>query len=87
MDDDDFKINKIELPNGKDILDSVYTDTLSKEGVYTYKVHDNRGMVTEKSIEVKIDKTSPTIDFEQSQTEWTNTDINIKVKLLMLKVV
>lgn len=80
LDDDDFKINKIELPNGKDKLDSVYTDTLSKEGVYTYKVHDNRGMVTEKSIEVKIDKTSPTIEFEQSQTEWTNTDINIKVK-------
>lgn len=81
LDDDDFKINKIELPSGKEVYDAKYTDTLSKEGVYTYKVHDNRGMVTEKSIEVKIDKTPPAIEFEQSQTEWTNKDINVKVKL------
>src|SRR5690625_652768 len=70
LDRNDFKINKITLPNGKEIQSNSYTDTLTKSGKYTYKVLDNRGKVTSKSVSVKIDKVKPTIKVSKNGGEF-----------------
>lgn len=67
VDNDDFKIDKIVLPNGKEVLDNQYTDVLTKEGSYTYKVIDNRGKDTEKTITVLIDKVKPSIAIDYNK--------------------
>ena len=66
LDDSDFKINSITLPNGNVINSSSYTDVISKEGIsnLTYSVLDNRGKITKKDVQVKIDKTLPTANIE-----------------------
>lgn len=61
LDKEDFRIDKIILPSGKEVAKDSYVDTLSKEGTYTYKVLDSRGKTTEKSVTVKIDKVKPVI--------------------------
>jgi hypothetical protein len=77
LDDNDFQIEKIVLPSGQEILGNTYKDKLTAEGSYTYKVHDNRGKVTEKSITVMIDKTSPALTLTPSVTETTHSDLTI----------
>jgi hypothetical protein len=78
LDNDDFKITKIILPDGREIYDNKYTDILTKEGVYTYKVLDNRGMITEKSITVLIDKVNPTLDISYPSS-WTNQQLVLNI--------
>lgn len=57
LDNDDFAIQSITLPNGTVQQTSTYTDTLSTEGIqnWTYKVLDNRGKTVTKTITTKID--------------------------------
>ena len=76
----DFSITSIILPNGSEIFDDKYTDTISKEGVYvsTYKVLDSRGKETVKTITTKIDKTAPILDLNYS-TNITNQNISVNI--------
>ena len=80
-DDSDFAINSIELPNGQ-IVENVkeYTDVISEDGIHnlTYKVLDNRGKITEKTITVKVDKTAPTLDLNYN-TNITNQNIAVSI--------
>ncbi|PFA29378.1 hypothetical protein CN384_06630 [Bacillus thuringiensis] len=79
LDKDDFAIEKIILPSGNSIGEKSYKDTLTKEGNYTYQVLDNRGMITKKDVEVKIDKTLPTIQVDGISDKWTNQDVKLNV--------
>lgn len=79
LDNEDFSIDKIILPNGKEVKSNEYTDTLTKDGTYTYKVTDTRGMVTEKTVTVKIDKVKPTINITGISAEPTNKNVTLKV--------
>lgn len=66
LDNSDFAVKSITLPNGQVVNQAKYTDVLSKEGsnTYNYSVLDNRGKVTTRSIVAKIDKTKPTLDLK-----------------------
>ncbi|NLZ34276.1 MAG: hypothetical protein GX889_05080 [Clostridiales bacterium] len=77
LDDSDFKITKIELPNGEIINNKAYSYSIAEEGViiHKYKIHDNRGMINEKSIITKIDKTIPSITHSEIPKEYTNENI------------
>lgn len=81
LDNDDFAITKIELPNGESKSVTSYTDIISKEGENTlaYKVHDNRGMITSRTVTTKIDKSKPTISVTGNPTSWTNKDVTLKL--------
>ena len=74
-DDSDFAIQSIELPNGR-VINNVkeYTDTITEEGIHNlkYKVLDNRGITTEKTIAVKIDKTAPELNLTYDKDELVN---------------
>lgn len=60
----DFNIVSIELPNGDILNCDSYVDVITKEGVHnlTYKVLDSRGLTTEKTVAVKVDKTKPILN-------------------------
>lgn len=62
-DNSGFRINSIIAPNGVVIKDKSYTDVISTEGEknYNYSVLDNRGIITNKTIHLKIDKSAPDI--------------------------
>lgn len=79
LDKEDFGIEKIILPSGDEINASSYTDTLSKEGTYEYKVVDSRGMVTTKSVTVKIDKNPPKLNITGNPTEDVHKSIILHV--------
>ena len=81
LDNDDFAITKIELPNGTSQSVTSYTDVISTEGekTYTYKVHDSRGMITSKTVTAKIDKSKPTISVSGNPTSYTNQDVTLKL--------
>ena len=83
LDNDDFAITKIELPTGNSVNVTSYKDTITTEGetVYSYKVHDNRNMITEKTITARIDKSKPTISITGNPTSWTNKDVTLKLSL------
>lgn len=70
IDDSDFAITKITLPNGTSYNNSSYMGYISDEGIksYTYKVLDNRNKVTTKTITTKIDKTLPTVSVKKLDT-------------------
>ena len=82
LDDSNFKITKIVLPNNKEINDKEYSYTIDKEGdlSHTYKVYDNRNMITNKKIETKIDMTKPNIEPINLNTNWTNKDVSVDIK-------
>lgn len=79
LDKGDFGINKIVLPNGTEIKDSSYVDTLANEGSYEYKVVDNRGITTSKIVDVKIDKVVPSITVTGNPATWTKQDVVLNV--------
>ncbi|MCE4051683.1 WxL domain-containing protein [Bacillus sp. Au-Bac7] len=79
LDNEDFSIDKIILPDGKEIKSNEYTDTLTSDGNYTYQVIDTRGMVTEKTVSVKIDKGKPAMDITGISTKTTNKDVDLQV--------
>lgn len=62
LDQDSFGIEKIVLPSGEEIFDNSYTDIITEEGSYIYQVYDSNGVITEKQIDIFIDKNPPTIN-------------------------
>ena len=61
---DEFGIEKILLPNGNEIYEKSYIDVITKEGSYTYRVYDSNGIITEKEVDVLIDKDKPNISVQ-----------------------
>lgn len=78
LDNTDFAITKIELPNGQAINNKQYSYAISQEGELThkYKIYDNRNMITEKSITTKIDKANPYISYSSIDTTVTNQNVS-----------
>lgn len=82
IDDSDFSIKSIILPNGIEVNDvKSYTDIITEEGIYNlkYKVLDNRGKITEKTITVMIDKTDPILNLDYNKTEHVSSSIPILI--------
>lgn len=84
IDDSSFAINSIILPDGTSVENvKSYVDTIESEGVQTltYKVVDNRGVITEKSIVVKVDKTKPLLNLEYDKDDILNKQyMDVKIK-------
>lgn len=80
LDNDDFQVDKITLPDGREVHQNAYRDTLSEEGTYVYKVLDNRGKETEKTVKVLIDKENPILNIEGIPNAFTNKEIELKLK-------
>lgn len=80
LDVEDFKIIKITLPDGEEVYDKRYIYTATKTGTYTFHVLDNRGKITTKSVDVKIDKIKPTLKIEPNTKEITNEDVVLSVR-------
>lgn len=78
IDDEDFSIRRIILPNGTSVYQNRYTDTLTKTGTYTYRVEDTRGKITEKSVTVKIDKEGPKLDFSYDPSPAKSVEITVR---------
>lgn len=83
VDDSDFSIESIILNDGT-LIENVkeYTDVITEEGVHTlnYKVIDNRGAYTEKTITVKVDKTKPTLDLNYNLDDiYTNKELIVNI--------
>ena len=74
QDDSDFAIQSIELPDGTIINDIKEYMDIVEEGIHNlrYKVLDNRGVTTEKTITVKIDKTAPELNLIYNKDELVN---------------
>ena len=64
LDKDNFGIEKIVLPDGREIFESSYEDILRKEGEFIYTVYDSNGVITKKSVRVLIDKEPPILELE-----------------------
>lgn len=78
LDNDGFGIEKIVLPDGREILQSSYKDILTSEGNYTYIVYDNNGRITEKTITAKIDKILPQLEFKYDNTPSVSGLLEVK---------
>lgn len=74
IDDTDFAITEITLPDGTHYKNKIFTGFISDEGInsYTYKVLDNRNKTTSKTITTKIDKTNPKIEVAKLASSDTN---------------
>lgn len=83
LDVDDFAIDKITLPDGKDVYDKRHTYTATKTGTYNFSVLDNRGKITSKSVDVKIDKVKPSLNIKlnngESITQPTSDNITLNL--------
>lgn len=80
IDKEDFSIQAINLPSGKEIHAQQYVDTLSKEGTYTYSVRDSRGKVTTQDVTVKIDKVKPVLEVSTDTNIYSNEKIALNIK-------
>ena len=80
LDMDSFGIEKIILPNGEEIFDSSYTDILTEEGSYIYQVYDSNGVITEKQIDIFIDKNPPTVNFTYDNSIVSGSPSILKVE-------
>lgn len=78
LDNDGFGIEKIVLPDGREIVQNSYKDTLTSEGNYTYKVYDNNGRITTKVITAKIDKIPPTLEFGYDDSPSRSSLLEVK---------
>lgn len=81
IDDTDFSITGIKLPNGDIIHNNIYRDELSKEGInsYSYFVLDNSNINTNKIITTKIDKSMPIATIKKSTDSWTNKSVTLTI--------
>lgn len=79
LDKDDFSIQKIVLPDGSEVIDSSYTGTFKESGIYTFEIHDNKGNIVEKTVEIKIDRIKPDakIEYDNSITN-KNVEVNVE---------
>lgn len=79
LDNDDFAIKNITLPNGQTINQKSYTDTLTQDGDYVYSATATNGATASKTISVKIDKVPPTINITGAPTSYVNTDVLLTI--------
>lgn len=79
LDNGDFALNSITLPNGDIVTETTHRDVISQEGqnTYTYSVLDNRDKITKKSIVIKIDKTNPVANINYNKTYAKNVTLNL----------
>lgn len=77
--DDKSGIRSIELPNGNILTNANSASfVVTQNGNYTFKVTDNSGNVTSKTITISnIDKTAPSINLTPNPASWTNKDVQI----------
>ena len=61
LDKDDLSIEEITLPDGSKVVSDSASYVIKENGEYTFSVRDNRGKITEKTIEVLVDTTKPTV--------------------------
>lgn len=78
LDNDDFGIQKIVLPNGTEVNSNKYVDTLTSHGDYTYRIYDKNGRVYSETVTALIDKASPEINLSYD-TNFRNTDLDVDV--------
>lgn len=78
LDRDDLKIERITLPDGTIVNGDTATYTAFETGVYHFSVMDNRGKVTEKSIELAIDTDVPEATVVQD-TALTNQNVVLSI--------
>lgn len=72
---------QMTLPNGTVISTTIGTQTVTTNGTYTFKIEDNAGNVTTKSITVgNIDKVKPTASLSASTTAWTNQNVTLSLQ-------
>ena len=68
----------IVLPDGTSTTSTSASYTAVNNGTYTFKVYDNVGNVTDKSIVISnIDRVLPTATSYGNPTAWTNTNVDI----------
>lgn len=74
VDDSDFAITSITLPDGSVYNGKIFKGYISEEGIrnHTYEILDNRNHVTTKTITTKIDKTKPKIEVSKLATSDTS---------------
>lgn len=61
LDKDDLSIEEITLPDGSKVVSDSASYVIKENGEYTFSVRDNRGKITEKTIEVLVDTIKPTV--------------------------
>ena len=70
----------IALPNGTMVAGSTATYTVTANGTYTFRIIDNAGNETDKTIVVdNIDKSAPTGTLSASPTTPTNGDVTLNL--------
>jgi hypothetical protein len=68
----------IVLPDGTSTTSTSASYTAVNDGTYTFKVYDNVGNVTDKTIVISnIDRTLPTATTYGNPTAWTNTNVDM----------
>lgn len=73
-------LKQIELPNGTIVSGTSASQVVTGNGSYTFKVRDNAGNETVKTIVVNnIDKTAPTGTIAQTPTSWTNGNVTLNL--------
>ena len=72
-------VERVQLPNGNWVTDTDITYVVSQNGMQTFKVVDNAGNITTRSINVNyIDKVTPnppTISLNGAENTWVDQDI------------
>lgn len=73
-------LKQIELPNGTVVTGTSASQTVTANGSYSFKVRDNAGNETVKTIVVNnIDKSSPNGTVSQTPTTWTNGNVTLNL--------
>lgn len=72
-------IDEITLPDGRVTTANTGTFSVGSTGTYTFRVTDNAGNVTTKSVSVYIDKTLPTGSLASSNTSWTDGNVTLNL--------
>lgn len=74
-------LKNIVLPNGSSVTGTSASYTVSSNGTYTFKIYDNAGNETLKSITVSnIDKVKPTVGGDvKSPSTWTSGNVSISL--------
>lgn len=73
LDNSGFAVSSITLPDNTVLNQSSHSETITQEGSnqWFYKVSDNRGKITVRSLTTKIDKTKPTLTITGNTSTWS----------------
>ncbi|AJD93015.1 hypothetical protein JMA_41100 (plasmid) [Jeotgalibacillus malaysiensis] len=73
-------LKQITLPNGTVVTGTSASQAVSANGTYVFRIEDNAGNETSKSIVVtNIDKSNPTAILSQTPTTWTNGNVTLNL--------